>query len=195
MFKFIRLSLFIFLVSCGTSKDVSEEKNTNPEPPTPEPKIEKVYATVDDNGYLIGVANKEHFLQEPFITWFSDDFDNYFPDPVVIEEIKPLLDGITIKAFMGTWCGDSRREVPHFYKILTDAGFDFDKLTMVAVDREKTSPRHEEEGLKIYYVPTFIFYKDGVEINRFIEYPQDSLERDILSILKEEGYKNSYYEG
>ena len=195
MFKLFKLSILLLLVSCSSTKTTTE--NTSPvPPPPPEPKVEKIYATVDDNGYLVGVADMEHFFQEPFNVWFTEAYDNYIPNPAVIEDIKPLLaEDITIKAFMGTWCGDSRREVPHFYKILSETNFDFGKLTMVAVDRQKTAPRHEQEGLNIMYVPTFIFYKNGVEINRIVEYPQDSLERDILSILKEEGYKNSYYEG
>lgn len=195
MTKILKLALLLVFISCGTNQKTAEKTSTPP-PPPPEPVLEKIYATVNEDGYLVGVADKEHFLQEPFNVWFSDDYDNYFPDPAVIEQIKPLLtDEITIMAFMGTWCGDSRREVPHFYKILDTAGFDMDNLTMVTVGRDKIGPRNEQEGLKIYYVPTFIFFKNGVEINRFVEYPQDTLEQDILKILKEDGYKNSYYEG
>jgi hypothetical protein len=35
----------------------------------------------------------------------------------------------------------------------------------------------------IVYVPTFIFYKDGVEVGRIVEAPKHSLEIDIINIL------------
>ena len=96
---------------------------------------------------------------------------------------------------MGTWCGDSKREVPKFYKLLDEAQFPLDRLTMVGVSREranyKQSPGGEEEGLHIARVPTFIFYKDGEEINRFVETPVQSLEEDVLQLLKG-AYQSSY---
>lgn len=95
---------------------------------------------------------------------------------------------------MGTWCGDSRRETPHFYKLLDAVNFDYKNLQMITVDRSKKSSNNEQAGLEIIRVPTFIFYKNGKEINRFVEYPVKSLEEDLLEILKETGYKHSYFE-
>jgi tetratricopeptide (TPR) repeat protein len=58
---------------------------------------------------------------------------------------------------------------------------------MVAVSREreqyKQSPGGEHEGLTIHRVPTFIFYKEGMEVNRIVESPVLSLEKDIAAIL------------
>ena len=89
---------------------------------------------------------------------------------------------------MGTWCGDSKREVPRFYNILETAQFPLDRLTLVAVsgnrDTYKQSPGGEEEGLSIHRVPTFIFYKNGQEINRIVESPVETLEADIAAIVK-----------
>jgi len=77
---------------------------------------------------------------------------------------------------MGTWCGDSKREVPRFIKVLEAANFPVDNLKIVAVDRRKEqykkSPTGEEWGLSIKRVPTFIFYKNGKESNRIIESPR-----------------------
>ena len=148
--------------------------------------------TKDAQGNLVGVVQKSAFQQAPYSTWFTENYDTYKPDGEVVQAIKPLLKDIKIKAFMGTWCGDSRRETPHFYKILEAAGFNLKNLTMVCVDRSRTSPSNEQEGMNIERVPTFIFYKDGKEINRFVEFPRETLEKDILKILQEKGYKHSY---
>ena len=112
----------------------------------------------------------------------------------VVNQIKPLLKDVKIKAVMGTWCGDSRREVPQFYKILDLCEFNYKNLEMITVDRTKKSPGNEQEGLEVTHVPTFIFYKNGKEINRYVEFARYSLEKDMLAILKNEGYKNVYFE-
>jgi tetratricopeptide (TPR) repeat protein len=58
---------------------------------------------------------------------------------------------------------------------------------VIAVDRTtdayKQSPTGEEKGLNIHRVPTFIFYKDGKEVNRIVESPKTTFEYDIKAIL------------
>ena len=93
---------------------------------------------------------------------------------------------------MGTWCGDSRRETPRFYKILEAAGFNFKNLEFATVNRSKKTPNNLQEGLNIIKVPTFIFYKKGKEIGRYVEYARESLEKDMLKIVSGATYKHSY---
>jgi len=145
--------------------------------------------------YLLGKINKEGLTQQNYNTWFTKQYDDYQFKKETISEISNNLKSYTITLFMGTWCGDSRREVPRFYKILEAANYPMEKLTAVAVSGKPTmykqSPNHEEKGLNIHRVPTFIFYKDGVEVNRIVESPVVSLEEDIQSILNN-NYKSNY---
>jgi hypothetical protein len=41
----------------------------------------------------------------------------------------------------------------------------------------------EIDDLKIEFVPTFIFFKNDVEIGRIVEAPTESLEIDMVKIL------------
>ena len=93
---------------------------------------------------------------------------------------------------MGTWCEDSQREIPHFFKLLQALEFDQKHLEMYAMSEEKTTPENYEKGWEIYNVPTIIFLKNGNEINRFVEFPVNSLESDITKIIKGESYTHSY---
>jgi thiol-disulfide isomerase/thioredoxin len=163
------------LLSCGTTKTIQT-------------------ATVDKDGYLVGITQKSDFQKPPFAEWFNENYEDYPLDMGVVNQIKPLLKGVKIKAVIGTWCGDSRRETPVFYKLLDEVGFDYKNLEMITVNRDKTSPNNEEKDLGIERVPTFIFYKNNVEFNRFVEYPRETLEEDFLKILQETGYKHSYLE-
>ncbi len=147
----------------------------------------------DNTGDLIGYAKKSDFLQKQYKGWFEYHYKNYKPDMLVVGEIRKNLNDISVLCFMGTWCGDSKRETPRFYKIMEAANFDFDKnFQLVAVNRTKSTPDNLQEGLNIIRVPTFIFYRTGAEIGRYVEYPRESMEKDILKILKGEPYKHSY---
>lgn len=153
-----------------------------------------VNATLDAAGNLVGTANKESFLTAPYNAWFQPNYDHYKLNNEVIESLKPLINKVTIKAFMGTWCGDSQEQTPVFYKILDAAEFNYQNLQLIAVNRGKTTPDNLQEGLDIQRVPTFIFYKGGKEIGRFVEYPRETVEKDILKIVSGETYKHSYEE-
>ncbi|QNJ97962.1 thioredoxin family protein [Constantimarinum furrinae] len=145
---------------------------------------------------LLGKINKEGLSENSYADWFQKNYDEYSPDQQIIDALKNELKSYTITAFMGTWCGDSKREIPRFYKILEAADFPLERLTLIAVDKERTaykqSPGGEEEGLNIHRVPTFIFFSKGKEINRIIESPVVSLEQDIANILTD-NYTSNYY--
>jgi len=149
-------------------------------------------AVKDEAGNLIGIANKESFLAEPFNSWFTQNYDSYETDKEVMVKLTPLLKDITIKAFMGTWCGDSQEQTPILYKILDEAGFNYNQLEMITVNRGKVTPDNLQEGLNIERVPTFIVYKNSKEIGRFVEYPRESVEADLLKIVSGQPYKHSY---
>jgi thiol-disulfide isomerase/thioredoxin len=118
--------------------------------------------------------------------------ESYKTDESTVNALKKELKGIKIRAFMGTWCGDSKRETPHFYKILEETNYNLNNLELVTVNRSKKTPDNLQEGYNIKKVPTFIFYKGDKEIGRYVEYARESLEKDLLKIVSGENYKHSY---
>ena len=66
------------------------------------------------------------------------------------------------------------------------------QLEMYAMSEEKTTPENFEKGLDVFNVPTIIFFKNGEEINRFVEFPVNSLESDVAKIIRGEIYTHSY---
>ena len=52
------------------------------------------------------------------------------------------------------------------------------------MSEEKSTPENFEKGWEIFNIPTIIFLKNGIEINRFVEFPKISLESDIIKSLK-----------
>ena len=145
---------------------------------------------------LIGEITNNDLQSGTYADWYSTFYNAYQTDNAQIDQFKNELNSYEILVFMGTWCGDSKREVPQFMKILEKAEFPKDQFTIIALDKRdefyKKSPGGEEKGLNINYVPTFIFLKDGKEINRIVEYPVNSLEDDIAAILSGKAYTPNY---
>lgn len=146
----------------------------------------------DKYGNLIGYVKKSAFLDKSYSRWFTKNYDSYKTEEAIIDKIRKKINKCKIAGFMGTWCGDSRREVPKLYKVLEQVDFNMDNLEMVALDRSKRTPDNLQKGYNIIRIPTFVFYKNGKEIGRFVEYSRETLERDILKILTTKTYKHSY---
>ncbi len=146
--------------------------------------------------FLVGQIDVKGLNTKPYKNWYHTNHTSYTVDTETTSSFKNELAQYKILVFMGTWCGDSKREVPRFIKILEAANFSMNNLKIVAVDRRKEfykkSPAGEEWGLSIKRVPTFIFYKDGKEVNRIIESPIITLEKDIKAILTDVVYVPNY---
>jgi len=138
----------------------------------------------DPQTWLLGDFAYNALLNEPHNTWFDREFNNYnIDDEAFIELANIGLDSIDIVIVLGTWCSDSRREVPRFMKIIESLGYESKRLRFIGVDSYKEAPVHNYDSLNIERVPTLIFYHDKIELGRIIEYPLTSLEWDMLNIL------------
>ena len=94
---------------------------------------------------------------------------------------------------MGTWCSDSRENVPSFFKLIDYLNIKDKNIDLIGLDVNKENPNGDEITYEIINVPTFIFYKKDKEINRIVEITLESFEKDILKILDGSGYENAYY--
>ena len=163
----------------------------NPKPQQKPLEVDNVESTSGEI-ILLGEINLAN-LQTSIVTpWFNKEFDRVNINLQEAKDLKPLAKDLKIFVFMGTWCEDSQRELPPFFKMLTAMNFDQEHLKMFAMSEEKSTPSNFEQGLEINYIPTIIFFKNGREINRFVELPIENLESDIKKIISGADYKNSY---
>ena len=133
---------------------------------------------------LLGKITIEELQQEPFAEWYQMESDGYEVDTELTNAISNPGQ-YTYEVFLGTWCGDSRREVPRMEKIFSEMGIDMSNVLIVTLDRDKISPNDEQEGKDIRYVPTLIVSKDNQEIGRIVESPSSetaTLESDLFEI-------------
>jgi len=148
---------------------------------------------------LLGHCSRYCLYQPPYKEWFEKNYGDYAVDSVLADKLKGLLPGKTIVVFMGTWCGDSRREVPRLIRILDFCNFSDEQLKLIMVDYQdgayKQSPQHEEKGRQIFRVPSIIVLSGKKEIGRIVESPRKSLEKDLLDICTGQDYPQNYAAG
>ncbi len=142
----------------------------------------------DPQTWLLGYFQSDELIQEPYAIWFNEEFDSYQIDEEALIDLMNIdLEDIEVLVVMGTWCSDSRREVPRFLKLCQLIGLDQDKVRFIGTDSYKEAPVDDYEALDIERVPTFIFYYKKNEFGRIIEYPKASLEKDMVNILEAKG--------
>lgn len=122
-------------------------------------------------------------LDKPELHQFKTRYDTVALDKDLVGLIQNVHSGVDFLVFFGTWCGDSRREVPHFLKIADQCGIASPRIRLYGLDRSKKSKDGLSERYHIEKVPTFIFLKNGGEVGRITEVPTGTLEADMLSIL------------
>ena len=186
---FLFVALFIF--SCNKAP----KKKTTKTVVQQEVLIPDSLLGKDLEGNEILVGKISYAQMEKYCTaWFTPDYDRYKVNASLLEQIKPLLNGKKVNLLMGTWCEDSQREVPGMMKILAAAGYAVNELEIIAVDEDKRTPSGIEKPFAATYVPALIFYNEGQEMNRIVEFPMGTLEEDIFAILSGEDYKHAYAE-
>ncbi len=139
----------------------------------------------DATTWLLGDLPLAMLNNPPHSEWFHKGYADYQPDNGIMADLMATeKDDLTITIVLGTWCPDSRREVPRFIKMADLWGFPMNKIRFIGVDINKVAPLEDYTQLSIERVPTFIFYKNNIEKGRIIEVPVTSLEQDTRDILK-----------
>lgn len=147
-------------------------------------------------GTLVGPLSPADLRQPPFADWFDRQYSRYEPTAEVVERLKNALGPVSIEVYFGTWCFDSRRQVPRLLRLLEAAGFDERRLLLVGLSDQpmefKRSPGNPEVKRLVHRTPTIIALRNGAEIGRIVETPALSLEADLLAIVDGHGPAPKY---
>jgi thiol-disulfide isomerase/thioredoxin len=147
---------------------------------------------------LLGNCSLSQLSKEPYSAWYGKNFATYEPNTQIVEALKKTNPAkYTMKIFFGSWCGDSKRELPKMTKLLEKLSFPQKNFTLIGVHDStevyKQSPQRQEAGMNIFRVPTFIVYENGKEVGRIVEYPTETMERDLLKIFAKKEYTANYF--
>ncbi|WP_300361744.1 thioredoxin [uncultured Pseudoalteromonas sp.] len=112
---------------------------------------------------------------------FAKEYKNYSPSEDDLNTIK-TLSGKQVLVFLGTWCHDSKREVPRLLKLLDGSGVKLGSLQLIAVGYDKLDPDGLAKQYDLRYTPTFIVSSNGKELLRMIEKPKHSIAMDLTRL-------------
>ena len=152
--KFLAAVFFLFL-SINSFSQVQYEVSKDPQ-----------------NGLktLKGILSREVLFNDAEFAWMKNDISWYKPNADCVTNLTAVKDTIQLIVFVGTWCEDSHIVFPQLLKMLDQVGFNKNRLTVVGVDRNKTTLGHLTEALNVTKAPTIMVLKAGKEVGRVEEF-------------------------
>ena len=165
MIRILSILLFVLLFQTGFSQDFNQI----------------IHDEDRQKDILVGELNMDGIMGSVFGEYYFEEFETYQPNMQIMESlITNLAPDFQYTIVLGTWCGDSKREVPRMLKVLEEAGIDSDDIKLYAVDFSKEAENTPVGTLNIVKVPTLIVYKDMEDIGRILDPLVESIEGDVL---------------
>lgn len=140
---------------------------------TRQAKVQQPNYTVTQEGdtkILNGYINRSIVEKDTAFRWFKDNMKWGQADAAAIQAFSTNKDKFTMLVFGGTWCGDTKNLWPVFYRLIDKSGYPDNKITLIGVDRAKTTIDDLHKKWNIVNVPTFIVLHKGKEVGRVVEY-------------------------
>jgi tetratricopeptide (TPR) repeat protein len=186
------------ILTLQTASLLAQTSSVSPVPPSP-----------SKEEHLLGKCSLADFSKSPYNAWFQQGYTSYTPNTSICAALKKTnISHLRFKIFLGTWCGDSKREFPRLAKLLHELNVSENAIEIIAVNSAdslyKRSPTGEEKNADIFRVPTVLIFEqqstqkhhssttEWQELARVVEYPQESWERDLMKIARREVYRSSY---
>lgn len=148
---------------------------------------QKAYKTRYDNAgnkVLVGPINEKILANDSAFMWFFTGVNRYHPDTAWTKYISFYRDSFEVVAFMGTWCPDSKRLVPQFYRVMMASSYPLSRIRLYGLDHQLHGLGEEATRYDIDKTPTFVFLHRGQVIGKIQDKIYRSMEADIVSILQ-----------
>jgi len=111
---------------------------------------------------------------------FKKSYEDFSPTAEDVEQIKSLA-GSDVVIFMGLWCHDSQREVPHLVKLIEQAGNPFQSVKIIALTPSKMLDKEYAKKFEVTHTPTIFVLKHDKIVASIVEKPQVSLAQDLVN--------------
>ena len=111
------------------------------------------------------------------------DEAQYAPDAEAVTELRKAGASTEVLVFFGNWCSDSKRELPRFFATLNRLDSTLYHARYFGLDRTKQDSTGVATEFEIDLVPTFIFRRNGKDLGRIVEQPEDPLELEWVALV------------
>ncbi len=143
----------------------------------------RVEMDAQGNKVLLGRITEKMLANDSAFLWFFTGVNRYRPDTAWTKYISAYRDSFDVVVFAGTWCEDSKRLLPQFYRVMLSSSYPASRIQLYGVDRQNHSPGGEEKPYDLVKTPTIILLRHGQELGRIVEKANRSVEADMVMIL------------
>lgn len=174
--KLLPLALSVALASVlGAATDPPAHLVAHPDP------LQAAPAAAPETPVLVGPTDRTQVEAAP--EWVQAEVEAK-PEADAARALAAVEPGAEVIVFLGSWCSDSRREVPRLWKAVDSGGGAVPfQIRYIAVDRAKKEPADLVKANDIRYLPTFIVRRGGREVGRIVETSPHGIEQDLLALL------------
>ena len=132
---------------------------------------------------VLGLRTWEEWKAEA--GWDNYAAGDYSPPPWKLAQISELVQArnATFIIFGGSWCPDSRAQLPVLFRLFSLASIPADRQQLYGVDHNVEEPTGTAGRFYISRVPTVVILSNGREIGRIAEFPRPDWADDILRVL------------
>jgi thiol-disulfide isomerase/thioredoxin len=173
------LTCQLFLLTVGSQLNAQEAIQQS----IAKPGELNTQVTIEDETMLKGLTNRAAFDLPKYKHWFDSTYQAYDLNTKMLAEIQSVSPNIRFEIYLGTWCSDSRREVPALYKVMDQLSISKDQIYQVCVDRSKVVPESLMTLKGLEFVPTIVVYENNQEVGRIVEFPNETIEKDLVMML------------
>ena len=148
-------------------------------------KSEDKFTVKENKGLLIveGLISQHDWLDVS--GWDSCKINNYCASESICKSISRKFEDKSYRLLVvaGSWCGDTKTELPKLFKIINVCKLDTNQYDIIGVDTDKMIKVQYSYKFFINKVPSLIVLKDGTEIGIIDVYPELIWDEDIMIIL------------
>ncbi len=131
----------------------------------------------DDSLTRTGLISAQELIND--YASFKQSYTDFEPQAEDVKNLQSLV-GMDVVVFMGLWCHDSQREVPHLLKLIEQAGNPFNSVKIVAINTEKELADEYSDKFEVTHTPTIFVLKDEQILATIIETPKGSIAQDLV---------------
>jgi thiol-disulfide isomerase/thioredoxin len=133
---------------------------------------------------LKGILSRDLLQKDTAFKWMHNDISWYRPNADCVTNLTKIKDSIQLLVFIGTWCEDSHIVLPQLLKMLDQVKYDAKRITIIGIDRKKTTLGSLCEALNVTKAPTIMVLKNGKEMGRVEEFGKYGLyDKELAEVL------------
>src|SRR5919107_460287 len=108
----------------------------------------------DESKILKGYINRSLIESDTSFKWFKENMKYGTADAAAVQSLQKNGSKVHFVVFGGTWCHDTQNLLPTFYRLLDKSNIGDTAVTLIGVDRAKTTLNGLHSAFHITNVPT-----------------------------------------